>query len=129
MKFNARAQRRQAKFFVFFRRQIDNDQAIDTGSLGIGEKFVDAVDVDRIVVAHQHDRRVVIVLAEFAHQRQRLDHGLAGAERAQTRGLDRRAIRHRIGERHAEFENVGTRLRQCFRNRERGRVDPDRRPW
>ena len=45
-------------------------------ALASARKRSTAVDVDRIVVAHQHDRRVVVVLAEFAHQSQRLGHAL-----------------------------------------------------
>ena len=60
-------ERRQAKLLVLLGRQVDDDQAVDAGRLGVGEKSVDAVDVDRIVVAHQHDRRRVVALAERAH--------------------------------------------------------------
>ena len=119
MKLSPALQRRQAKLVVFLRRQVDDDQAVDAGGLGVGEECVDAVDVDRIVVAHQHDRRRVVVLAERAHQRERLHHGLAGVERAQARGLDRRPVGHRIGERHAELDHVGAGLRQRLEDRER----------
>ena len=58
----ARLQRRQAELLVFLRRQVDDDQAVDAGGLRVGEEAVDAIDVDRVVVAHQHDRRVVVAL-------------------------------------------------------------------
>ena len=54
----AGVQRRQAKLVVGFRRQVDDDQAVDAGRLGVGEEARVAVGVDRVVVAHQHDRRV-----------------------------------------------------------------------
>ena len=53
-------QRRQAKFGVLLGRQIDDDQPVDAGGFGVRQKFFHAVDVDRIVVAHQHDRRRVV---------------------------------------------------------------------
>ena len=52
--------------------------------------------------------------------RERLAHGLPGVERAQAAGLDRRAVRHRIGERHAELDHVGAGLGQRLQDRERG---------
>jgi hypothetical protein len=64
--------RRQAQFGVFLRRQIDDDQTVNAGALGVHQEFVDAVDVDRIVVTHQHQRRGVVVLAKAAHHLQRL---------------------------------------------------------
>ena len=89
-------------------------------AFGVGEEALDAVDVDRIVVAHQHDRRGVVALAKVAHHGERLDHVLTGVERAQAGGLDRRTVGHRIGERHAEFDHVGAGLRQRLEDRERG---------
>ena len=75
-------ERRQAELLVLLGRQVDDDQAVDAGGLGVGEEAVDAVDVDRIVVAHQHDRRRIVALAEGAHHGERLLHGLPGLERA-----------------------------------------------
>ena len=115
-------QRRHAQFVVFLGRQIDDDEPVDAGGFRVAEEFVDAVDVDRIVVAHQNDRRRVVALAEFAHQRERLHHRLAGIERAQSGRLHRRPVRHRIGERHAELDHVGARSGQRLDDRERGRL-------
>ena len=120
MKFKPGLERRQAKLVVFLGRQIDDDQPVDAGRLRVGEELVDAVDVDRIVVAHQHDRRVVVALAELAHHGERLLQRLPGLERALRRRLDRGAVRHRIGERHAELDHVGAGRRQRLEDRERG---------
>ena len=49
--------RRQAQLGVLLRRQVDDDQPVDPGRLGVGEEALVAVAVDRVVVAHQHDRR------------------------------------------------------------------------
>src|SRR6266852_8101547 len=106
---------------VYLRRQVDDDQSIDARGLRIDEKFVDAVDVDRIVVAHQQQRRGVIVFAKRADHRERLFQGHAGLERAQPRRLDRRTVRHRIGEGHADLDDVGACLRQRLDDVERGR--------
>ena len=116
----ARLQRGNAEFVVLFRRHIDKDQPIDAGGLGIGQKPVDAVDVDRIVVAHQDDRRGVIAAAEVAHQRDRLLQRRAGLQGAQAARLNRRTIRHRIGEGHADLDDIRARLRQRLDDVERG---------
>ena len=112
-------ERRQAELVVLLGRQVHDDQPVDAGRERVGEEAVDAVDVDRIVVAHQHDRRGVVALAEFAHQRDGAFHVLSGLERAHARGLDRRAVGHRIGERHADLDHVGAGRRQCFDDGER----------
>ena len=114
--------RRQTQFFVFFRRQIDDDQPVDARAFGIRQETFHAVDIDRIVVAHEHDRRRVIAAAEVADQRQRALHVLPGGQRPQFRGLDRRPVRHRIGERHAKLDQVGAGLRQRLDDGERGLV-------
>ena len=95
---------------------------------GVGEKSVDAIDVDRIVVAHQHQRRGVVALTKAAHHFKRLLQGHAGVERAQAGGLDRRAVCHRVGEGHADLDDVGARLRQRPDDRRARLPDRDRRP-
>src|SRR5262249_11411230 len=58
--------------------------------------------------------RFIVPFAEFAHHRQGFGHALAGFERAQASGLDGRTISHGVGERHAELDDIGSRLRQSF---------------
>jgi hypothetical protein len=111
-------ERRQAQFLVFLRRQIDDDEPVDTRAPGISEEALDAIDVDRIVVAHEHDRRRIVAAAKVADERERALHVLAGRERAQAGGLDRRPIGRRVGERHAQFDHVGARPRQRLEDRE-----------
>ena len=53
-------QRRQAELVILLGRQVDHDQAVDAGRLGVGEEALDAIDVDRVEVAHQDDRRRVV---------------------------------------------------------------------
>ncbi len=72
MRSSPASQRRQAQLLVLLRRQVDDDQAVDAGGLAHPRRnAVDAVGVDRVEVAHQHDRRVVVAVAELAHQLQR----------------------------------------------------------
>ena len=112
MKFSPCVEGRQAELMVRFGRQVDHDQPVDAGRHGIAQEVGRRVDVDRIVIAHEHDRRLGVALAEGAHQLEGAAHGLARAERPLRRGLDRRAVGHRIGERHAELDHVGAGLRQ-----------------
>ena len=78
-------ERRQAKLVVFLGRQVDHDQPVDAGGLGVAQKPLDAIDVDRIVVAHQHERRAVVVRAKGAHHGERFVQRLPGLERALRR--------------------------------------------
>ena len=73
--------RGQAELRILFRRQIDDDQAIDAGGFGIVEKALDAVDIDGIVIAHQHQRRRVVALAKSADEAEHLLQRHAGVER------------------------------------------------
>ena len=107
MKLRPGLERRHAELGVFLGRQVDDDQAIDAGRERIADERVDAVDVDRVVVAHQHDRRGVVGLAELGDHRQGLVERLAGLERALAGRLDARPVGHRIGERHSELDEVG----------------------
>ena len=79
------------------------------------------MNIDRIVIAHQHERRHLIGFAEFRDKRERLDERRSGLQRPQTSRLDRRPVRHRIGERHAEFDEIGAGRRQSLQDFERSR--------
>ena len=103
------------------RRQIDDDEPIGARRLGVGEEARHAIAVDRIVIAHKHDRRCVVAGAESAHDGERPAKRHAGAERAQARRLDRRPIRHRVGERHADLDEIGAGLGQACEERREGR--------
>ncbi|MNL44801.1 hypothetical protein D3C87_1673990 [compost metagenome] len=115
---DALGERRDAEFVIHFRRQINDDQAIDTGFDRIIKESIDAVDVDRVVITHHDDRRVAVVLAEIAGEVERLCQSLAALQGALAGELDSRAIRHRIGKRHAEFDHVGTGFRQGLHDAE-----------
>ena len=89
----------------FLGRQIHDEQAVDSGRVrGLGEA-VEAVLEERVVVAEEHDRNFGLAPqagGEVEGFRQRH----AGLERALGGFLDDGAVGSRIGERHAEFENV-----------------------
>ena len=90
-------------------RQVDHDQSVHTRRGGIDAEALRSVGQDRVEIAHQYDRGGIIVGAEIAHHRQGARDGSAGAQRAQAGGLDDRAVRHRVGERHADLDQVGAR--------------------
>ena len=52
----------------------------------------------------------------------------AGLQRALARGLDRRAVRHRVGERHADLDQVGARRRHSAQDRAARSRRPGPRP-
>ena len=90
--------------------------------LRIGDELGDAVAVDRIVIAHEDERRRHVVGAEVAHQIERQAQRHARLQRAQAGGLDRRAVGHRIGERHADLDEIGAGFRQPLDEARRGRA-------
>src|ERR1700730_9408481 len=108
-KIEARQQRGKAELLVLFRRQVDNDQTIDACVFCISQKPIYAVDIDRIVVAHENNGHVVVCASKRTHHIERLAQGLAGLERPLRGELDCRPIRHGIGKRHAELDHVRTR--------------------
>jgi hypothetical protein len=63
--------------------------------------------LDRVGVAHQHDRRGRVGLAELGHPGQHLRQRNALRQRALGGALDHRAVGHRVRERHAELDHVG----------------------
>ena len=99
-------ERRQAQLLVLLGRQVNDDESVDAGGFRIPEKAVDAINVDRVVVSHEHQRRRIVGLAKRAGDFERLAHGLPGLERALRRHLDRRPVGHGIGERHAELDQI-----------------------
>ena len=95
-----------AKLIILFRGQVDHDQPVDPGGLRVFEECGDAVGVDRVVVAHEDDGRLVVFLAEFGRHGEDAFQRLPGVERAEARLLDRWAVGHRVGEGEAQFDDV-----------------------
>ena len=99
---------------------------------GAGLTYVfDTADLDGIEVPHQHHRRARIRFAERAHRVEHVRQPGAARERAFRAALDHRAVRHGIGERHAEFEHVrpagDERMQHRYRRVERGIARGDER--
>ncbi|MPL80197.1 hypothetical protein SDC9_26093 [bioreactor metagenome] len=115
-----RVLRRDAELRILLGRQVDDDQPVDTGLQRIGHELFAAAVIDRVIIAHHHDRRDIVGLAELGHHVERLLQGLTAVERALTGKLDRRAVRHRIGEGHAELDHVDARRGHPLHHRERG---------
>ena len=113
---------RIAQLAVMFRRHVDHDQPIDTGFLGIGDEAWNTVVVNRVEVTHQHQRGVVVLGTELANHLQSFRQVLFGAQRADVSQLDRRAISHRVGKRHTEFDHVRPCRWQAFEDRQGGVV-------
>ena len=105
---------RDAKFVIFFRWQIDDDQAIDARFANIDQKLIDAIDINRIVIAHENNGCGLVAFAEIFHQLEGLFHGLAGGQRAKTARLNRRTIGHGVCEGHAQFNDVSARFWQTL---------------
>jgi hypothetical protein len=120
MKFSPAACGGQAELLVLLGRQVDDDEPVDARLLGLGQEPVDPAGIDRVVVAHEHDGRLGVVLAERPHHVERAVHRLPALERALPGALDRRAVGHRIGEGHAQLDDVDAGGRQAPSGRERG---------
>ena len=102
---------RQAKLAILFRRKIDDNEPIDPNGFGPLQKRRNAHRMDRIVIAHQHNRRGLIGLPKSFDQLQGFRQGLPARERPQVRGLNGGAIGHRVGKGHAEFDDIRPRPR------------------
>ena len=62
--------RRVAQFFVVLWRHVDHDQAVNASLFGFGNEAIDAEFVDRVEIAHQHQRRVAVAFAKLANHLQ-----------------------------------------------------------
>ena len=98
--------RGDAKLFVLLRGQVDNNQPVNARIPGIRQKRIDPARIDRVVIAHHHDRRAVIFFAQFAGILQRLFQVLPRLQRALAGQLDRRAICHGVGKGHPQFDDI-----------------------
>ena len=74
-------------FAVFFRRQIDNDETVNSSHLRVFKKVIDAISVKRVVITHQDDRRLLILLPKVANEIEHLTDFDAGFEGAQIGGF------------------------------------------
>ncbi len=114
--------RRGCQLGVVLGWQVNNDQTVNACFLCLRHKGFDTKAVDRVVVTHQHNRRSLIVDTEFADHLQGFLQGLASVQSTQGRQLNRHAVSHRIGERHAQLDYVSTRSRQALQDFQRSVV-------
>jgi hypothetical protein len=101
----------------FLDRAIDDEHAVDAGRDRFARERGVAVDLDRIEIAHQHDRRRRVVAAEFGNPTQYLLQADAARQRAFARMLDHRTVGHRIGKRHADLDQVRAGVDQRMQQR------------
>ena len=73
----------------------------------VAQEMLRAIGVDRIVIAHEHDGRLVIARAKSFDQMKRAFDAHSRFERPHRGGLDGGAVGHGIGERHAQLDDVG----------------------
>src|SRR5580692_11017954 len=98
--------RGQAYLVVFFRRTIDDDQPVDPGRFRVAQERLDAIDVNRVVIAHEDKRRVRIPSAELLRHSEGRWQRLVGLERPTAGALNRGTVRNRVAKGHAKFDNV-----------------------
>ncbi len=110
---------RRRKLGALLWRIIDDQHAIHTRRLRITGESLQAISLDRIGIAHQHHRRRRILLAEFTHQSQHTMQRHALRQRPFRCALYRRPIRHRVGKRHTQLDDVGSARDQRAHQRQR----------
>ena len=103
----ARSARRLGQLGILLRRQIDDDDPVDPGGDGVLREALRSVAIDRVVIPHQHDRGRLFGAAQLADERQGAGQIHALFQGPLARLLDHRAVGHRIGERHADFDQIG----------------------
>ena len=94
------------------RRHVDDDDTIDPGrGRRLGEPLVSHGD-DRIQITHEDQRRIPVVLAKAARELEHAGEGHAAGQGALSGALDDGSVRHRIGERNPELDDVRTGLHE-----------------
>ena len=66
----ARSMRWKRQFDVLLGRQVDDDDPVDPGAGRVVRKRLRAVAVDRVIVAHQDDRGLLVGTAQLANERE-----------------------------------------------------------
>jgi hypothetical protein len=92
----------------FLGRIIDHQHAVHTGFAGRSSKGLDAHRLDRVGIAHQDNRRLAVVGPESDDHREHLPEADALRQCPLRGTLYGGPVGHRIGERHAKLDDVGT---------------------
>jgi hypothetical protein len=107
---------RSGQAHAFFGRIVDHQYTVDTGlarSANEGARTQAlVVAFDRIGITHQHHGRAGIAAAELAHSTQHLRHTDTACQCSLRSFLNHRPVGHRVRERHAQLDDVGTALGQ-----------------
>lgn len=115
----ARLGERPDKLVGLLRGQVDDEEAIDTNGLCVLCDGGEAIPIERVEVAKQHERGVV-GRAKTPHEFEHLLEGRARLERAEHSRLDDLAIGHRVRERDTELDEVRAPVGEPAQDRERG---------
>ena len=106
------------KAHAFLGRVVHHEHAVHAGrgrvvhegAAGAARLVQLVIAFDRVRIAHQHDRRLVVGRAKCAHHGQHLAQPYAERQRLVAGLLDYGAVGGRVGERHAELDHVGAGL-------------------
>ena len=89
-----------------FGRQIDDQQTVDSGARGVGAQPLASVVKDRVVVAEQDHRNLRLLCAARPPSTRIAGQRRARGEAARGGALIGRPVGHRIGKRHAQFDQI-----------------------
>mmetsp|Transcript_13499 Transcript_13499/g.30580 ORF Transcript_13499/g.30580 Transcript_13499/m.30580 type:complete len:423 (+) Transcript_13499:890-2158(+) len=96
------------KLLALLGRKVDDDEAVHAGGLAVVHQLLEPVREEWVVVPHQDDRHRqplgACLLGHLEAVRQR--DGLVAVERDLVRPLDGRPVGERVGERHAQLDDV-----------------------
>ncbi len=90
-----------------FHGQIGDDEAVHAGGGRVGDESIEPIGEDGVVVAHQQERLGETARAEARRDLEAATHGRSRFERRLGRVLDGGAVGERVGEGHAQLDEVG----------------------
>ncbi len=96
---------RSTSYLLFFKRDVREDEPLDADFLAGGDELLGSVGVYHVGVGHEHHGDGDVP-AYIAHQVKDLVGGDAAGERANVGALDDGALRGRVRERDAQFDEV-----------------------
>ena len=98
---------RGQQLIALFGGKVGHDEPVDAGGSAVPGEFLQAVLQHRVEIAHEQDgNRDTVLLAQPPHHGHRIGQGHAVPQRRLTGALDRCAVGKRIGERHADLDQV-----------------------
>ena len=110
---NTRSAQRRAELNIFLWRDIDANHAIHACLDALVRKPFGPADRHRIGIAHQHQRYVRVPRAEGGGDGEDIRRRRSRLKTADIGLLDRGTIGHRIGEGHAEFDDICATRHEC----------------